>query len=137
MRGLFQVIIITLGMTYASNLYLFSTLSLVLKIMIFVCFLALVWFPKRQNNSICYHLKSVVVVRQSSVFKKFFYLNSICQHITPSAHPIRCPPHCPSLSYPIPHPHLSFHNPLFPKVRSLSRFVSLIFLPIQFPSFPL
>ena len=46
--------------------------------------------------------------------------------ITPSAHPIKCLPQCPSPSYPIPSPTSpSTTLYLFPRVRNLSWFVSL------------
>ena len=56
-----------------------------------------------------------------------FYLNSICQPITPNAHPIKCHPQCPVTPFPF------F---LFPRVRSLSWLVSLSDTsPPSFPSF--
>ena len=58
--------------------------------------------------------------------RTFFSFNLPTNNITPSAHPIKCSPQCPSLSYPIPlptSPLTTFY--LFPRVRSLSWFVSL------------
>ena len=46
------------------------------------------------------------------IFYVFFLLefNLPTYSITPSAHPFRCPPQCPSPSHPIPSPtHLPFH----------------------------
>ena len=58
--------------------------------------------------------------------------------ITPSAHPIKCPPQCPSPSHPNPLPtSLSTTPCLFPRVRSLSRFVTLSDIFTHFLSFPL
>ena len=50
----------------------------------------------------------------------FFYWSSICQHITPSAHPVQGPPQCPSPSHPIPPPTSPSTTPSsFPRVRRL------------------
>ena len=67
-----------------------------------------------------------------------FKLNLPTYSVTPSAHPIQCPPQCLSPSYPIPPP-ASPSTTLcsFPRVRSLLWFVSLSnFSPLSFPPFP-
>ena len=47
-------------------------------------------------------------------------------NIIPSAHPVKCPPQCPSPSHPMPLPtSLSTMSCSFPRVRSLSCFVTL------------
>ena len=67
-----------------------------------------------------------------------FYLSLICQHITPSAQPIRCPPQCPSHNHPIlPPTSPSTALCSFPRVRSLSWLSPSLIFPTQFPSFPL
>ena len=60
-------------------------------------------------------------------FLYIFYWSSIYQHsITLTAHPLKCPPQCPSPSHPIPLPTSPSTTPcLFPRVRSLSYSVIL------------
>ena len=46
--------------------------------------------------------------------------------LTPSAHPVKCPPQCPSPSHPIPLPAAPSTTPCwFPRVKSMSCSVSL------------
>ena len=72
------------------------------------------------------------------IFLICFYWSSICQHVTPSVHSIKCPPQCPSPSFPNPlatSPSATLC--LFLRVRSLSWFVFLSnFSPFSFPPFP-
>ena len=66
-----------------------------------------------------------------------FYWSSICQHITPSVHPIKCPPQCPSPSYPIPLP--TFPSTTlcsFPRVRVSHGLSPSLIFPLIFPTFP-
>ena len=58
--------------------------------------------------------------------------------ITPSAHPVKCPPQCLSPSHPIPLPTSPSTTPCsFPRVRSLSCSVTSLIFPTHFLSFPL
>ena len=59
----------------------------------------------------------------------FWNLNSICQHITPSAYPIRCPPQCPSPRNPPTSPSATL---CFPEL-GVSHVVSLSDFPYSVP----
>ena len=73
------------------------------------------------------------------VFFVYFFLefDLPTYSITPSAHPVRCPPQCPSPSHPVPLATSISTTPCsFPRVRSLScsvsYFLSVHFIPFHY-----